>query len=332
MLDSAAPNAGIELDIIDLSQLNQLPGSKDKPKTSSFPTNYKDFVKDILKQCLANNSFLSFSVQIGEVNTILQMKYSSANDIAAVILKDVALTTKLLKLVNSSFYGNFSNKGISTISEAMILLGTEEIKLAAANLKIFELMQNISNIKVLKEKALKAMQRSIMARQIAIDEKVTDTETIQISAMLYEFGEYLVALFSPAVFIKVEILIDEKGLTRDEASRTVTGISYSALGRFVVSKWNLPESVINVMKPITISGAKQKNLSSEEYQRVICAFSNELCNIDFSKIGKQAGKKIVKLSAGYKQYLNIAPEKSISLLNKSWSKIKKYAEILKIDN
>ncbi len=152
---------------------------------------------------MKNGPFLSFSNQIRDVNQILTMKYSSANDIADVILKDMALTAKLLKLVNSSFYGQFSDNGISTISEAMIILGTEEIKLAAASLKIYEIMNDVANIQVLKDKAVKSLQRSIIARELAVDEKIKDAEAIQITAILYDFGEYLVALFFPEVYINI---------------------------------------------------------------------------------------------------------------------------------
>lgn len=54
------------------------------------------------------------------------------------ILKDLSLTAQVLKLVNSSIYRQFSDKGISTLSEAMIILGTDEIRELAAGLKIFE--------------------------------------------------------------------------------------------------------------------------------------------------------------------------------------------------
>ncbi|NOX34101.1 MAG: HDOD domain-containing protein [Deltaproteobacteria bacterium] len=331
MIDSAAPHAGIELDVIDLSQSDRISPARKNFRQDSQEIDYKIFVKDILKKILTNDAFLSFSVQIRDVNKILKMKYSSANDIAGVILKDVALTTKLLKLVNSSFYGQFSNKGISTISEAMIILGTEEIKLAAANLKIYELMQDITNIKILKKKTLKALQRSIIARQIAIDENLKDAETIQISAMLYDFGEYLVALFSPEVFINIEILVDEKNLSREQASKSVIGISYSELGRFVASKWNLPSCVIYVMRPVTNPEMGKNTLSSEDVQRYICSFSNELCSLESSREGEYIGREIVKISAAYKNRLGIPASKSVELLKMSWNKIIKHASILKID-
>lgn len=330
MANLEIPHAGIELDVIDLSQLNRISPYQDDSPADSTKINHKTFVKGILKKILNNDTFLSFFVQVSEVNKILKMKYSSANDIANVILKDVALTTKLLKLVNSSFYGQFSNKGISTISEAMIILGTKEIQLAAANLKIYELLQDIANIKVLKDKAFKALQRSIVARQIAIDEGIQDAEAIQISAMLYDFGEYLVALFSPEVFINIEILVDEKILSKEQASKSIIGISYSDLGRFVASKWNLPASIINVMKPVTNLKIETKGLSCEDIQRYICAFSNELCNIEVSMEGRHIGEKIVAISGNYKNYFDISVEKSIKLLKMSWNKITKHALILKV--
>lgn len=331
MANSATSHAGIELDLIDLSRVNRHSLFPGHSKLSRDKINYRTFVKEILKKILTDDSFLSFSGQIRDVNKILQMKYSSANDIAGVILKDVALTSKLLKLVNSSFYGQFSHKGISTISEAMIILGTEEIKLAAASLKIYELMQDIANIKILKNKTLKALQRSIIARQIAIDEGIKDAEAIQISAMLYDFGEYLVALFSPEVFINIEIYMDENSLTREQASKSIIGISYSELGRYIVSKWNLPSSIISAMKPVIEFNVAKTKLTIDDLQRYICAFSNELCGIEFSMTGEYIGKKIVTISGNYKNSLAIGASKSVELLRMSWNKIIKHASILKID-
>jgi len=150
MTDCDSPHSGIELDGIDLSALTNVAKNSPQNAINIDKKAPKTFVKAIFKKMMGNDSFLSFSTQIHDINSILTMKYSSANDIADVILKDMALTTKLLKLVNSSFYGHFVNKGVATVSEAMIILGTEEIKLAAASLKIYEFMKDIANIKILK--------------------------------------------------------------------------------------------------------------------------------------------------------------------------------------
>ncbi|MCF6246979.1 MAG: HDOD domain-containing protein [Desulfobacula sp.] len=328
MTNITPPHAGIELDVLDFSKATKLSVLRDEPKVVPDKNDAKNFIKSIYKKILGNDSFLSFSAQINDVNKILQMKYSSANDIANVILKDVALTTKLLKLVNSSFYGHFSKKGIQTVSEAMIILGTEEIKLAAASLKLYEFMQDIATVKVLKDKALKSLQRSLVARQIAKEEGINDAEAIQISAMLYDFGEYLVALFSPGVYIDIEILIDEKKLTRDQASKSITGVSYGALGRFIASKWKLPDSIILAMKPVENFDLAKTKMTNDNYLQYICSFSNDLCNIEVSMEGKSIGGKIVGISDKYDKCLQIEAPRAVDLLKMSLQNIKKHASIL----
>lgn len=334
MLDPARPHAGIELDIIDIPGFSPDSGSAEKPASPSGIVDTENFLKAILQKTFANSSFLSFSSQIHDVNKILKMKYSSASDVADVIIRDVALTSKLLKLVNSSFYGQFSiraskSKGVGTISESMIILGTEEIKLAAAGLKIYELMQDVAGRDILKKMALKSMQRSILARQISRDKGIKESEAIQISAMLYQFGEYLVALFSPEVYIKIEVVMDEKKLDRNQASRKVIGISYGELGRFVASKWHLPDNIIEMMKPVTNRNAARINLNSLDLQKVICAFCDELCGVDFPGRNNTAGKQILSISSKYEKSLDISAAQSVELLKMSWDKITMHAEILK---
>ncbi len=315
-------HAGIELDRIDFSS--------NHPVADESKMDYKTFIKTLSGNIMKNGSFLTFSNQIRDVNQILKMKYSSANDIADVILKDMALTTKLLKLVNSSFYGQFSDKGISTISEAMIILGTEEIKLAAAGLKIYEIMNDVAKVRILKDKAIKSFQRSIIVRELALEEKMEHAEYIQITAILYDFGEYLVALFSPEVYLRIEIAIDEKQLSKEQASKCIIGISYSQIGRFFASRWHLPLPIISAMKPVSNFNFLKNRLSTGEIQRYMCSFSNELCNIDFSMPGDTIGKQILEISEKYKTCLGITPSKSLDLLKMSSNKITKHASILKI--
>lgn len=326
-----SPHQGIDLDVINLNEYSRLPGLETaSPSVSAQDIDYKDFIKEILRKVLGNESFLSFSRQITDVNRILSMKYSSADDIARVILKDVALTSKLLNLVNSSYYGQFSNKGVSTISEAMIILGTKEIKMAAASLKIYEMMQNIATISILRDKTFKSLQRSLVARQIAIDEGLADAEELQISAMLYDFGEYLVASFAPQVFVQIEILMEENTLSREEASKSVIGVPYSKLGRYIASKWYLPPSIVDAMQPIQDFTVPKKGIGIQDFPRYICSFAYELCNIDLAE-KRETGEKIISVTGNYESCLDLKPSYALKLLQASWEKIIRHATILKIN-
>lgn len=280
---------------------------------------------------MGQDSFLSFSRQVSNVNKILTMKYSSANDIADVILKDMALTSKVLKLVNSSFYRHFSNKGISTISEAMIILGTDEVRSAAAGLKIYEMMSGLANAKLLRDKSLKGLQRSIMARQIALEGGYKDANSLQISAMIYDFGEYIVALFAPDKYIQIEVAMDDDTLSLQAASKSILGLSYSDLGRLVALKLHLPENIVNTMRPVTNFGVKGEEISEGDRHRYACAFTREMCDIPMDKDLDQSLGQIMDITAKYKGVLAIGMSKALELAKTSRDKMMKHAALLNID-
>lgn len=331
MVEPDAPHAGIELDVICLSTVSQEAAGSDAAETVTDPGDYKVFVNSIFKKMKAHDSFLSFSGQITNVNKILTMKYSSASDIARVILKDMALTAKVLKLVNSSFYRHFSTKGISTISEAMIILGTEEVRLAAASLKIYEMMRELTQTGILKDMTLKGLQRSIMARQMAKDSGHREVDAVQVAAMVYDLGEYLVALFAPDKYINISLASEEEGLTVQEASRSILGITYNDLGRIVSLKLHLPENVVNTMRPVTRFDAKRDQLSLADFQRYICFFTKEICDIPRDMDGSDREARVIRIAERYKDILGIDRPTANELLNESWERTLQHAAALKVD-
>jgi len=334
MGDTDSPHSGIDLDTICINELiSKKENAAAKPeRTIRYnPDDYRVFVNDIFKKMKGREAFLSFSRQITNVNQILNMSYSSAGDIAGVILKDMALTAQVLKLVNSSFYRHFSKKGIATISEAMIILGTDEVRQVAAGLKVYEMMKDMANSEILKEKTLKGLQRSIVARQIAMERKSGTTDVLQIAAMVYELGEYLVALFDPETYVRVEMIMDESGIPRDEAAKKVIGLTYSNLGRVVALKLNLPQEVVHAMRPVTQIPVSGDSVTEKDEARYLCAFIHELCNIPAEDENADPYEAAGALTDKYRSILGIDMRKAMGLIQMSSEKVLRHAELLDID-
>ncbi len=316
------PHAGIDLDLISLSSLNRMDKGRELGKIPSDPSDYRVFVNSIFKRMAAEELFFSFSRQMKDVNKILNTQYSSASDIAQVILKDLALTSKMLKLVNSSFYRHFSTRGISTISEAMIILGTDEIRMAAASIKIYETMKGFANKGILADKALKGLQRGIMAGQIAREGGYKDPDALQVSAMLYDLGEYLVVLFDPEKYIQIEIARDQDQVSRQEASKSILGISYSDLGRIAALKLHVPENIVYAMRPVTHFDVRADQLSDRDRHRYVTAFTRELCDLSLEEGEHKAQAAL--LAAKYKGALNMDLSKVLELAHTSRERISKH--------
>ncbi len=331
MGEAEIPHAGIELDTVCLTSLSGNVVGKDPLDIPSDPSDYRVFVNSILKKMKTHETFISFSRQINDVNKILNMKYSSANDIAQVILKDLALTLKMLKLVNSSFYRNFASKGISTIPEAMIILGTDEIRLAAASLKIYETLKDLANTKLLAKKALKGLQRGLMAKQIALEGGYNDPDALQVSAMIYDLGEYLVALFAQDKYIMIEVARDDGQVSLQKAAKSIIGLSYNSLGRIAAMKLHLPENILHAMKQVTNFDVKPQELSNGDRSRYVCSFTRELGNIPMNDGKTKVDRKAGLIADKYKKALNIDKVKAVELVNTSREKIVRHAALLNIE-
>lgn len=334
MEDRDSSHTGIDLDVICIEEL--LEKDEDAPEKfqgsiRSDPNDFRVYLRGIIKRMQGREAFLTFSQQINSVNQILTMDYSSAGDIARVILKDLGLTTQVLKLVNSSIYRQFSNKGISTLSEAMIILGTDEIRELAAGLKVFEMMKSRANSRLLKDKMLRSLHRSAVARQIERKKSGPASDAFPVSAMLYELGEYLVALLDPDTYIKVEVALEADGLSRETAAKMSLGLTYFELGQMVALKFNFPPKIVQAMRPVFLTAGQSLRIAPKEEARYLCAFVYELCNIpapgnDAISLGA-AGKLVEK----YRGILDFDARQALALTCAAMDRVIKHAEILGIE-
>lgn len=330
--DSA--HTGIDLDVICINELarkDESASEKSNDILRSDPQDYRVYLSGIIKRMQGREAFLTFSQQIDEVNHILNMDYSSAGDIARVILNDLSLTAQVLKLVNSSVYRHFSNKGISTISEAMIILGTDEVRELAAALKIFEMMKSRANSLVLKEKMLKSLHRSAVARQIESEKGGRPSDAFPVSAMLYELGEYLVALLDPATYIKVEVAMEEGALSRETAAKMALGLTYFELGQMVAVKFNLPWNIVQAMRPVALTAGQSLKIAPKEEVRYLCAFVYELCNIPVSGDDPIVLDATGKLVEKFRGVLDFDARQALELNSSAMDRVMRHAEILGID-
>ncbi len=150
-------------------------------------------VDRLLKRIGRNKVLPSFSKYIIEINRKLSSdsKHLSASGLANVILKDYALATKLLKLVNSAYYSLFRGK-ITTITRAVVLLGFEKVSMAAASLLLFEHLRSKSSVPELKEGAVMAFWSGLIAKDVAKITGLKEGEEAFICAMLYNLGKQIV--------------------------------------------------------------------------------------------------------------------------------------------
>lgn len=335
MGDRDFSHTGIDLDVISIGELiNNDEGVMEEPldTIASDPEDFRVYLSGLLKRMQGREAFLTFSQQVNNVNLILGSDYSSAKDIAQVILKDPGLTAQVLKLVNSPVYRQFSKKnGISTISEAMIILGSDEIRQLAAGLKIFEMMKSTASSGLLKDKMLKSLHRSAIARQIQRDKDGKASDAFPISAMLYDLGEYLVARLDPNTYIRIDIAMEDKQCSKEEAAKNLLGLTYSELGQMVALKLNLPKKIVHAMGSVALTAGTTQPIAPKDEARYLCAFIHELSNILEPENRIKSIDAACKLVDKYQGVVDFDGGQALWLTRTAMDRVVQHAGVLGID-
>jgi putative nucleotidyltransferase with HDIG domain len=165
----------------------------------------------------------------------------SAHEMARVVSADQVLSAKVLKLVNSAFYG-FPGR-VSTVSNALILLGVNVVKSLAITSSIFDIMEK--SIVGLWEHS---MGVATAAGAIARTMKLPEPEETATAALLHDIGKVIIKIKLQDDYAQLTALMNEKGCTMMEAERDLLDIDHAELGGLLARSWLLPEKLI---EPIT---------------------------------------------------------------------------------
>ncbi len=275
----------------------------------------------------------AFSQHIIEINKKLSslhsINFSSAGELSGVILKDLSITNKLLKVVNSSYYGNISGN-VTTISRAVFLMGAEKVRLAAASLMILEHLQNKGQTDDLKDAALSSFLSAVIARDVAEKMMFASKEEAFICALLHNIGKHLVICYFPEEYQAIKNMSSTKGIDEQQASKTVLGVSFSELGIGITKSWGFPPSIIESMD--VIKGPSDTAPESENSAlKSIANFANDLCGIAGEADAAKRNEALKAISEKYQLSVSFPVNRSISLIEDATAKIDQYAELLKIE-
>jgi len=286
-------------------------------------------VNFLLRRMRHNKDFPTFSKYMIEINQKLSSKekYLSASDVANVILKDYSLTNKLLKMVNSAFYGISTGK-VTTITKAVILLGFEKVRLAAASLILFKHLQSKNQTSELKDATINSLVSGLFARNLA-ERLEIETEEAFICSMLHNLGSHLVIFYLPEEYKEIKRRTAQTGEDETTASRSVLGVSYDDLGMAVAKTWKFPETIISSMERLP-QGRIDKDLK-DNLLRSISNFSNEICDI-ISKTEENSLEKVLSATTNrFKKIIPLSQKQLFKLLGSLKEDVEKYSGVINID-
>jgi putative nucleotidyltransferase with HDIG domain len=181
------------------------------------------------------------------VNTMLQDINTPAKELAQVIEKDQAIVPKLLKLVNSAFYG--FNKKITSISHAVMLIGYNTVRNAIISVAVIDSLK-------LKDKfngfdITQFWEHAIAVGTVSryLDEQTGNRhkENSFTAGLIHDVGKILMANCYPGRFADTLKAQQVQKISMLAAERQYFPLQHDAIGAYLALKWNLPDVFRNTI-------------------------------------------------------------------------------------
>lgn len=177
----------------------------------------------------------------------LQSPDASIKAIGAIVAQDLGMTTKILQLVNSAFFG--LARTMTDPAEAAAMLGVETIKALVLTFGVLSQFQTTPAVIAPEALMARSLEVARLARDIARLEQAqkTDVDAAFLGGILHDIGLLVVAANLPDTFNEVIDHARKNQVPFSVAERAVMGASHAEIGGYLLALWGIPDLVVEAV-------------------------------------------------------------------------------------
>ncbi|TAN67548.1 MAG: HDOD domain-containing protein [Methylobacter sp.] len=173
---------------------------------------------------------------------------ASAKDIVRVIECDPVMTVKILKAINSSFYG--LPQKITSVQKAVVHIGMNTIKNMALGVAAMGMLNahnkaNFNTSNFLLHSLTTAAISKMLAERIGLSS--TQCSDCFVAGLLHDFGKVVFAEFMPDEFKLALEKSKEQQLSLHQTELEFIGLNHAQAGKILAEKWELPDSMCDAI-------------------------------------------------------------------------------------
>lgn len=177
------------------------------------------------------------------VNELVDDRRSSAYDIGRLLEQDVALTARLLKIVNSPYYGFPST--IDTVSRAIAIMGTQDLRdLVLATAAVPTLTELCGETDELCNFWQHSLYCAVVARLLAERRRDPHPERLFVAGLLHDIGWLLMYHAEPELVRTCRQRFQPDDTSPLPIEHDVFGYTHADAGAELARRWRLPDSLI----------------------------------------------------------------------------------------
>ncbi len=279
----------------------------------------------LLRRIRLKKEFPAMSESISSVNSIIFSDTGSVTTLTNAVLKDFALTNKIIKLANSTYYNQSGRGKISTISGAVYRLGFDTIRNIVLGLLLFDHVKDRNQAQDLMAECVQAILGGTIAREICVSQDYGNPEETFVCAMMHNLGRMLSIYYFPEETAEIRKLLALGGASEEKTSRIVLGASYTELGQGVAKSWGFPQKIIGSMEKSRPLHTARGNPGTDEATRLIVCMASDLSAAVAQSDPDEQKKRCADILDKYKDRLKLKPKAAEGIFVRSLEKFKEYS-------
>ena len=186
----------------------------------------------------------------GALADLLRNHHSQAGQFAEIIARDPSLTSRLLRMVNSVYFGLGTQVG--TIEDAVLYLGLRQIRSLALATPVLEDMSAMGadGPQVSwRDFWLHTLACAFATRDLLNHSDVTiDDDTDYITGLLQNVGKVVIAKVFPAEFAQLTQGVYENEAQVLAAERALLGWDHAAIGAYYLENHKIPAEIVEAVR------------------------------------------------------------------------------------
>ncbi len=204
---------------------------------------------DVLKRLVAQCSLLpTVPTLYLELAKELQSVNASMDRVESIVSKDPAVTAKILKLVNSSFFG--LSRKINSLGEAVNYVGLQIIKALVLTVPVYSRFDGV-RVRDYSPTAIweHCWRTGVLARAIAVEEKQPPElcEEAFLAGLLHDLGK-MVLVSNLSSLCREATAASQRGrISMHQAEREIFGCTHAMVAAYLLGLWGLPEALVEAV-------------------------------------------------------------------------------------
>jgi len=247
-----------------------------------------------------------FGRTVQEVVSVSEDDVSSAFQLGQVVLKDAAMTARVLKLANSAHY-NATGQKFSTISRAIMMLGFDTVRSMCLTVSLVDsLVHGIHREQLIKQMA-RSLHAAAQAQQIARQHSEGKHEEVFIATLLLHIGELAFWCFGDKKGEELNEALKNEKISPAQAQKEVLGFTMGELSQGLAQTWGLSGLLKQTLE----------NPDSTEPHCQVITLSHKLA--EAVEAGWES-KEVKKITQSISSLINLTPKQTTEQLHESAKK------------